>query len=250
MNKEFFSNWSIIAGPCAAESRDQILDSAREIKIAGGNILRAGIWKPRTNPNSWQGAGNEAIDWMLEARKETGISIATEVKDFETISTVLGANFDLLWIGSRNAQNYSLLEEIGKETSDKKIPIVLKRGFSSSLDEWIGSMEYIYKNNPNVVLCERGIRGYSPDTGNILDLQTAKLAQERTCLPVLIDVSHASGRRDLILPMALASKAAGFNGLMIEVHPNPDNAKTDSRQQISTKDFSELVRRVNLIPEY
>ena len=251
MNKEIFNEkkWVVIAGPCAAENRNQILESATEIKKAGGDILRAGIWKPRTNPDTWQGAGDIAIDWMIEARKNTGMPISTEVKDIRTIDIALRANFDLLWIGSRNAQNYALLEEIGKQTNDKKIPIILKRGFSSSLDEWIGSMEYIYKNNPNVILCERGIRGFSPDTRNILDLQTAYLAKQQSGLPVVIDVSHAAGRSDLITPMAVAAKAVGFDGLMVEVHPTPATAKTDSKQQISFNDFNNLIETLNRMPD-
>jgi 3-deoxy-7-phosphoheptulonate synthase len=248
MNNEFFKNWTTIAGPCSAENREQVLISAKRIKELGGNILRAGIWKPRTSPNTWQGAGDIAIEWMKEAKKETGIAIATEVKTVDNIEKTLLAGFDLLWIGSRNGQNYSLLEEVGKLTSSNKLPIIIKRAMSISLEEWIGSAEYVKRYNSNIILCERGIRGYSPDTRNILDLQTAKLAQNKIDSPVIIDVSHAAGRRDLILPMALASKAAGFNGLMIEVHPNPDNALTDSKQQVSIEAFGDIVKRLDCIP--
>lgn len=250
IEKIFSSNsWKIIAGPCAAESREQVLLTAAKVKEFGGDVFRAGIWKPRTNPNAWQGIGDAAVEWMLEAKKETGIAIATEVKDSKSIEKALVANFDLLWIGSRNGLSYPLLEETGKLTSDAKTAILIKRAMACSLDEWIGAAEYVAKYNPNIILCERGTRGYSPDTRNILDLQTAKLAQEKTGLPVIIDVSHASGRRDLILPMAMASKAAGFNGLMVEVHPDPNAALTDDFQQISTESFKNLTKRLNLIPD-
>lgn len=248
MTGETFRNWTVIAGPCAAESQGQILSCARRIQDDGGNILRAGLWKPRTKPDAWQGCGDIGVKWMVEAKRDTGIAISTEVKDSATIEATLKAGFDVLWIGSRNGQNFSLLEEVGRQTSDSKIPIVLKRSMASSLEEWVGAAGYIAQFNPNVVFCERGIRGYSPDTRNILDLQTAKLAQIQTGLPVIVDVSHAAGRRDLILPMAIATKAAGLNGLMVEVHPNPDMALTDSKQQISLNDFGDLVRRLNRIP--
>lgn len=251
MKKEFFTlnSWTTIAGPCAAESSEQILNSAKRIKELGGDLLRAGIWKPRTNPDFWQGVGDEAIEWMVEARKQTGIAISTEVKSIENIEKTLSAKFDLLWIGSRNGQNYDLLDEIGKMTSDNNIPILLKRSMSSTLEEWIGAAGYITRNHSNVILCERGIRGYTPDTRNVLDLQTAFLAKKESGLPVIIDVSHAAGRRDLIVPMAVATKAVGFDGLMVEVHPNPDTAKTDSKQQISAEEFGQLMEVLNRLPE-
>lgn len=251
MRNELFTlnSWTVIAGPCAAESRDQILTSAKRIKELGGDILRAGIWKPRTNPDSWQGVGDEAIEWMVEAKKQTGIAISTEVKSIENIEKTLSAKFDLLWVGSRNGQNYDLLDEIGKMTSDNNIPILLKRSMASTLEEWIGAAGYITRHHPNVILCERGIRGYTPDTRNVLDLQTAYLAKKETGLTVFIDVSHAAGRRDLIVPMAVATKAVGFDGLMVEVHPNPNMAKTDSKQQISAEEFSQLMEVLNRLPE-
>jgi 3-deoxy-7-phosphoheptulonate synthase len=243
-----WSNWQVIAGPCAAESRNQILRAANGISESKANILRAGLWKPRTNPESWQGAGDEALEWMQEARRVSGLAIATEVKDSGTLEAVLRAEFDVLWIGSRSAQYYPLLEEVGTATSGTILPIILKRGMGSDLEEWLGAANYIYKHNPNIILCERGIKGFPKDTRNVLDLQTAKLAQKESGLPVIIDVSHAAGRRDLITPMALAAKAAGFNGLMVEVHPNPDEAKTDAKQQISLSDFANLMYLLNSIP--
>lgn len=245
---EIDNNWTVVAGPCAAESREQIAQSASSIASARADVLRAGLWKPRTTPDSWQGAGEEAVEWMQEARRQTGIAITTEVNSARTIESTLKVGFDILWIGSRNSTYFPLLDEVGRQTADKQIPIILKRGMGSELSEWLGAADYIRKHNPNVILCERGIKGFNKETRNTLDLQTAKLAQIESGLPVIIDVSHAAGRRDLILPMAMAVKASGFNGLMIETHPNPDNAKTDAKQQISLTDFDILMNKLNTIP--
>lgn len=249
MTKEtkYFQNWNVIAGPCAAESLDQIIESAKNLKDCGADILRAGVWKPRTNPNNWQGVGEESIDWLIQARDKTNISIATEVRDRISLEKILSAKFDYIWVGSRNGQNYTLLEEVGKLSSETKTPIILKRSMSASLNEWLGAAEYITRYNQDVILCERGIRGYSEDTRNILDIQTAWLAKQKSGLPVIVDVSHAAGRVDLIIPMSKAVKAAGFNGLMVEVHPDPVHAKTDSQQQINFKEFEILIREVNKI---
>ena len=164
-----------------------------------------------------------------------------------TLETCLRAKFDIVWVGSRNGQSYSFLEEVGKQTAGSKIPVILKRSMGADLDDWVGAAEYIAKHNSNVILCERGIKGFPRDTRNVLDLQTAKLAQNMG-FPVIIDVSHAAGRRDLIIPMALAVKAAGFNGLMIEVHPDPDTALSDAKQQITLSEFQLLVSKLALIP--
>jgi len=241
------NNWTVIAGPCSAEDRTQIIDIAKELSHLKVDVLRAGLWKPRTHIDSWQGVGEQGLEWMQEARKETGIAIATEVKDEKTLEATLRANLDILWIGSRNGQNYALLEAVGKMTSHTKIPIILKRNMGADLDDWLGAAEYIAKYNPNVILCERGIKGFPRETRNVLDLQIAKLAQYAG-FPVIIDVSHAAGRRDLITPMALAVKAAGFNGLMVEVHQNPDSALSDSKQQINTSDFKILSDKLALVP--
>src|SRR3989344_5173698 len=248
-NKELnLSQWSVIAGPCAAESRIQIVESAKKLSESGVNVMRAGLWKQRTSPNSWQGVGEEGVNWMVEAREITGIAISTEVKDEKVLEKTLRAEFDVLWIGSRNAKCFSLLEEVGKSTSGLRLPIILKRGMGADLDEWLGAAEYITKHNPNVILCERGIKGFPKNTRNVLDLQTAKLAQIRSGLPVIIDVSHAAGRRDLVTPMAYAAKAAGFNGVMIEAHPDPDQAMTDANQQISLKILDLIMRKLDRIP--
>lgn len=248
MSKETFSkNWIIIAGPCAAESRQQVFDSALGIsQIDKGIVFRAGIWKPRTNPNSWQGSGEKAISWMVDIKKQTGLAIATEVNIPQNIEKLLSAGFDSLWVGSRNSQNYDLLKEIGTQTSSNHIPIILKRGMSEYANEWIASAGYITRNNPNVIFCERGVRGPTENTTkNILDLQTACIVQDETGLPVIIDPSHASGRRDLITRMSLATKAVGLNGLMIEVHPTPNTALSDSSQQINIPHFRQLIQELN-----
>ena len=248
ISHEVDRNWTVVGGPCAAESKDQILQSARSIAESGAQVLRAGIWKPRTSPDSWQGAGDQALEWMKEAKRQTGIAIATEVNSISTVEAILRAEFDILWIGSRNSTYFPLLAEVGRLTSDKQTPVILKRGMGLELEEWLGAAEYIRKHNPNVILCERGIKGFNRCTRNTLDLQTAKLAQIESGLPVIVDVSHAAGRRDLITPMALAVRAAGFNGLMVEVHPYPDKARTDSKQQISLEEFKELMRKLDKIP--
>lgn len=245
---EIANNWTVVGGPCAAESKEQVLESAKSISKSRAQVLRAGIWKPRTSPNSWQGVGVEALEWMQEAKHQTGIAITTEVNSVDTVESTLRAEFDILWIGSRNSTYFPLLTEVGILTSDKQIPVILKRGMGSELDEWLGAADYIRKHNPNVILCERGIKGFNQCTRNTLDLQTAKLAQIESGLPVIVDISHAAGRRDLIVPMALAVKAAGFNGLMVEVHPEPDKARTDSKQQISLEDFRALMQKLEKIP--
>jgi len=237
----FNKNWIYVVGPCAAESKKQIFISAKKLKKHGVHIFRAGIWKPRTNSNAWQGIGDRAVEWLVEVKKKVGIKIATEVKDKRTLNLALKANFDLVWVGSRNGQNYAFLHEVGLMTKKTKTPVIVKRAMATSLNEWIGAAGYVARNNSNIILCERGIRGYAPDTRNILDLQGAYLAKINTKYPVIVDVSHAAGRRDLILPMSKAVKACGFNGLMVEVHPQPDLAKTDGFQQINFRKFSQLI---------
>lgn len=233
-----------IAGPCAAESREQILQTAESLSALGIKIMRAGIWKPRTSSEDWQGVGDIGLDWLKEAKQRTGILTATEVNNKRTVDLAIQMGIDYLWIGSRNAQNYVLLEEIGKATAKKKSPVILKRAMSSSLKEWLGGAGYIAKYNPNIILCERGIRGYSPDTRNILDLQTAYLAKLQSPYKVIVDVSHAAGRTDLIFPMSKAVKASGLDGLMIEVHPDPKNAKTDNFQQVNLQEIKKIFNAV------
>lgn len=241
------SEWTVVAGPCAAESKAQIITVAKGIAEAGGCVLRAGLWKPRTSTKSWQGVGEKGIEWIKKAKEVTGLAAATEVRDIRLIDKVLSAKFDILWIGSRNAQNFELLTEVGRQTSSLKTPLILKRGMGVDLDEWLGAAGYVTSNNPNVILCERGIKAFPRQTRNVLDLQTAWLAKQKSKLPVIVDVSHAAGRKELILPMAKAVKAAGFNGLMVEVHPNPDEAMIDQKQQISLDEFRVLMEQLEQI---
>jgi 3-deoxy-7-phosphoheptulonate synthase len=248
VRNEVKGSWTVIAGPCAAENRDQVMDTARSVSGEGALCLRAGIWKPRTRARSWQGAGEEALEWMREAREETGIAIATEVNNAATLDLALRYEFDLVWVGSRNGMSYPLLDEVGRQTAGTNCLVMIKRNMGGDLEDWLGASEYILKYNSNVLLCERGIKGFPRDTRNVLDLQVAKLAQIESGLPVIIDVSHAAGRRDLIKPMALASKAAGFDGLMVEVHPEPERALSDAKQQIGFRDFSLLMRQLAQIP--
>lgn len=244
MKKISSKSFIFIAGPCAAESREQILKTAKSLSIMGIKIMRAGIWKPRTSSDDWQGVGDIGLDWLKEAKQKTGILTATEVKDERTIDLAMKMGIDYLWIGSRNAQNYALLEKVGQATSKSKTPIILKRSMSSSLKEWLGGAGYVAKYNSNIILCERGIRGYSPDTRNILDLQTAYLAKLQSPYKVIVDVSHAAGRTDLIFPMSKAVRASGLDGLMIEAHPDPKNAKTDSFQQVDLKEIKKIFNAV------
>lgn len=245
---DIVNSWTVVAGPCAAESEDQILQTAESAVENGAHLFRAGLWKPRTSPDSWQGAGEEGLQWMRSAKHQFGIAITTEVNSPKTIESAMNADFDVLWIGSRSAVHYPLLNEVGMQTSQTKTPVLLKRGMGSELAEWLSAADYIRRWNHNVILCERGIKSFERSTRNTLDLQAAKLAQMESGLPVIVDVSHAAGRRDLILPMALAVKAAGLDGLMIETHPNPNKARTDSKQQLPLDDFRKLMGKLKSIP--
>ena len=230
----------IIAGPCAVESETQMLATARCVKRAGGQMLRGGAFKPRTFPHSFQGLGAPGLEILKAARAETGLPIVTEVMDARHIELVHDCA-DVMQVGSRNMQNFTLLKELGRIDS----PVLLKRGMSATLDEWIGAAEYILSGgNSRVILCERGIRTSAACTRNTLDLGIVPIAKARTSLPVIVDPSHAAGRADLVLPMSLAAVAAGADGLLVEVHPDPPRAKSDCDQQITPRAFGELVRRV------
>ena len=250
MYKRSDKNWIVIAGPCAAESREQIMKCAEAVSKYKNTILRAGIWKPRTKAGSWQGVGDEALEWMSDARGKFDIAIATETKDEESLMKVIEYEFDLVWVGARNGMNYSLLEKIGENFGDKENVIILKRSMGADLDEWLGAAQYILKYTKNLILCERGIKGFPRNTRNVLDIQTAKLAQTESKLKTIVDLSHAAGRRDLVIPMSLAAKAAGFDGIMVEIHPEPDKAKTDSSQQLTLEEFKGLMEKLNKIPDH
>ena len=234
--------FTIIAGPCAVESENQILTIAKSVKDSGATILRGGAFKPRTSPYDFQGLKEKGIDLLLKAKIETGLPIITEITNEKYLP--LYKDIDIIQVGSRNMQNFELLKTLGK--TDKII--LLKRGFANTIEELIMSAEYIKsEGNHNIILCERGIRTFEPSTRNTLDLAAVPLLKELTGLPVIVDPSHGTGRAELILPMALAAVAAGADGLMIEVHNDPANALCDGNQSITLEEFELLVKKVNKI---
>jgi 3-deoxy-7-phosphoheptulonate synthase len=230
----------VMAGPCSVESAAQTLAAARAVKAAGADLLRGGAFKPRTSPYAFQGLGLEGLKILAQAREATGLPIVTEVLDPRDVSWV--AEFaDILQIGTRNMQNFALLKEVGKASR----PVLLKRGMYSTLEEWLNCAEYILsEGNPNVILCERGIRTFETYTRNTLDLSAVPAIKELTHLPIVIDPTHSTGRLSLIGPMSLAAVAAGADGLMIEVHPNPAEALCDADQALTPEMFRELMVRV------
>ncbi|MCB0311007.1 MAG: 3-deoxy-7-phosphoheptulonate synthase [Bdellovibrionales bacterium] len=231
---------TIFAGPCAIESETQILQTAQAVKAAGANILRGGAFKPRTSPYSFQGLGLDGLKLLFKAGCETGLPTITEVLDTRDVSWV--AEFvDILQIGARNMQNFALLNEVGKSQK----PVMLKRGPHSTINEWLSCAEYILKaGNPNVILCERGIRTAENYTRNTFDLSAVAAAKRLTHLPVIADPSHATGRPELIGPMSKAAIAAGADGLMIEVHCNPAEALSDKEQALHPHEFAAIVQEV------
>ncbi len=232
----------VIGGPCSVESREQIIDSAMAVKAAGGHILRGGAYKPRTSPYSFQGMAEEGLKLLAEAREKTGLPVQTEVMD-SSEADLIGEYADILQIGARNVQNFSLLKKVGQ----MKKPVFLKRGMSTSLEEFLMSAEYVLsQGNPDVILCERGIRTFETATRNTLDLAAVPLLKELTHLPVVVDPSHATGLWRLVPPMAKAAVAAGADGLMIEVHPKPSEAFSDGAQSLKPKVFDQLMR--DLVP--
>jgi len=233
----------IIAGPCAVESEEQTLTTARKVKAAGAHLFRGGAFKPRTAPTSFQGLGNPALEILRKARDETGLPVVTEVMDARDLENV-AATADLLQVGSRNMQNFTLLKELGR--IDK--PVLLKRGMSATLSEWLSAADYILAGgNERVILCERGIRTFETSTRNTLDLSIVPAAKEISPLPVIVDPSHATGRASLIRPMSLAAVAAGADGLLIEVHPDPEHAASDAEQQITPEAFEALARDIRAL---
>jgi 3-deoxy-7-phosphoheptulonate synthase len=234
----------IMAGPCAVEHREQLLTTATAVKRAGAHVLRGGAFKPRTSPYQFQGLGIEGLHLLAEARRETGLPIVTEVMEPETVD-VVAQHADVLQVGSRNMQNYPLLLSVGRHSA--KRPVLLKRGLSSTIEEWLLAAEYIVAaGNPNVILCERGIRSYDQQTRNVLDLTCVPLLQEFTHLPIIIDPSHATGHRHLVSPMSRASIAAGADGLIIETHTDPDHALCDGRQSVTPDQLKRIVHEATL----
>ena len=230
----------IIGGPCSVESEEQTIETARKVKEAGGNMLRGGAFKPRTSPYDFQGLGLLGLKILEKAKKETGLPVVTEVTDPRDVSWVC-EYADVLQIGTRNMQNYSLLKEVGKAER----PVLLKRGMYSTLKEWLNCAEYILaEGNPNVILCERGIRTHETYTRNTLDLSIVPSVREVSHLPIIVDPSHGTGRLSLIEPMSLASLAAGADGIMIEVHYRPEEALCDKDQAMPPEMFANLVKKL------
>jgi len=227
----------VMAGPCAVESRDQLMETAACVRREGGRVLRGGAFKPRTSPYSFQGLGPPALALLAEAREVTGLPIISEVVDPADIEA-FDAHVDVLQVGARNMQNFTLLRAVGQS----RRPVLLKRGLSSTIDEWLLAAEYILAaGNPNVILCERGIRTFETATRNTLDLSAVPVLRGRTHLPVVIDPSHGTGHRSLVGPMALAGAAVGADGLLIEVHPDPPNARSDGDQSLDFEEFGALM---------
>jgi 3-deoxy-7-phosphoheptulonate synthase len=235
----------LCGGPCAVESREQILESARAVKAAGGELLRGGAYKPRTSPYSFQGLGEEGLRYLAQAREETGLGVVTEAVDVESFDLV-ESYADCVQIGARNMQNFSLLRRAGRS----KKPVLLKRGMSSTLEEFLMAAEYILaEGNYNVILCERGVRTFADHTRNTLDLSVVPAVQSLSHLPIIVDPSHGTGKRDKVIPMALASIAAGASGLIVEVHPNPERALSDGYQSLDPEQFVELAEECFALAE-
>jgi 3-deoxy-7-phosphoheptulonate synthase len=231
---------TIIAGPCSVESEEQTMSAARAVKAAGAKLLRGGAFKPRTSPYEFRGLGTKGLEILAQAREETGLAIITEVMTPADVEQVYEYT-DVFQIGARNSQNYYLLEEVGKAGK----PVMLKRGMSMLIEEWLLAAEYILsQGNHDVILCERGIRTYEKETRNTLDIAAVPVAQRMSHLPVFVDPSHAAGKRPYVAALALAAVAAGADGLMIEVHPNPDYALSDGMQSLNFNEFSELMPRI------
>ena len=228
----------VMAGPCSVESREQILETAHAVKEAGATILRGGAYKPRTSPYSFQGMEEEGLKLLKEARDETGLQIITEVMTPEQVPLV-ASYADILQIGARNMQNYGLLRAVGKCAK----PVFIKRGMMSTINELLMSAEYVMsEGNTQVILCERGIRTFETETRNTLDISAVPVLKKNSHLPVIVDPSHATGHWDFVAPMALASVAAGADGIMVEVHPHPEEAFSDGAQSLKPKRFAELMR--------
>ncbi len=233
-------DFTVIAGPCSVEGREMLLDTARAVRAAGASMLRGGAFKPRTSPYAFQGLGKSALRMLADVRAATGIPVVSEVMDTRQVELV-AEHVDMLQIGARNMQNFALLAEVGRTQR----PVLLKRGLSATIAELLMAAEYVMaQGNHDVVLCERGIRTFEPSTRNTLDIAAIPVLKRETHLPVIVDPSHAGGRADLVLPLALAAVAAGADGLIIEVHPHPDQALSDGDQSIAFDSFRRLMHRV------
>ncbi len=231
----------IMSGPCAVESKEQLLATAHAIKKAGAHILRGGAYKPRTSPYAFQGLEEEGLKYMKEAREETGLPVICEVTSLNAIEAAV-KYVDMLQIGARNMQNFYLLKEAGKSG----LPVLLKRGLAATIDEWLNASEYIIsEGNPNVVLCERGIRTFETATRNTLDISAVPVIKEKSHLPIIVDPSHATGVRAYVKPLAKSAIAVGADGLMIETHPDPSTALSDGPQSLTFEQFESLTKDLN-----
>jgi 3-deoxy-7-phosphoheptulonate synthase len=233
----------VIAGPCSVESETQIITAAQQVKDAGATMLRGGAFKPRTSPYAFQGLGLEGLKLLAKAREETGLLIVTEAMDADGLGAV-AEYADIVQIGARNMQNFSLLKLAGRAGK----PVLLKRGMAATINELLLSAEYLLaEGNHDVILCERGIRSFDPATRNVLDLTAIPVVQSLSHLPIIADPSHGTGRRDKVIPMARASVASGADGIMVEVHPQPDRALSDGDQSLYPDQFKELMRQIEVI---
>lgn len=233
----------VMAGPCAVENKTLLVETAKEVKAAGATFIRGGAFKPRTSPYTFQGLGEEGLKYLADARERTGLPVVTEVMDPRDMDIIV-KYADIVQIGARNMQNFRLLKEVGAYHK----PVVLKRGISATIKEWLMSAEYIMAGgNHDVILCERGIRTYETATRNTLDLSAVPVLKQLTHLPVIVDPSHAVGKWDLVAPMAKAAVAAGADGLIIEVHPNPEEALSDGEQSLKPKMFKQLMEEMKPI---
>ena len=235
----------MMAGPCAVESEQQIIAAAQGVKKAGAQFLRGGAYKPRTSPYAFQGLEDEGYRLLRKAADETGLLVISEVTDYEQID-VAGKYCDMLQVGARNMQNFRLLRELGRSG----LPVLLKRGMASTIEEWLDAAEYILsEGNSNVVLCERGIRTFETATRNTLDVSAVPVVKERSSLPIIIDPSHAAGKQRYVEPLALAGIAAGADGLIVEVHPEPKKAMSDAAQQLTFEQYAALFQHAEKVAE-
>ncbi|MEK7309717.1 MAG: 3-deoxy-7-phosphoheptulonate synthase [Planctomycetota bacterium] len=240
------SGFVVIAGPCSIESETQMIQTAQAVKEAGANMLRGGAFKPRTSPYAFQGLGLKGLKILKKAGQETGLPVVTEVLDTRDVSWV-SEYTDVLQIGARNIQNFSLLKEVGKINK----PVIIKRGMDSTIEELLNCAEYILSaGNPAVILCERGIRTFETYTRNTLDLSAVPALKELTHLPVIVDPSHATGRISLITPMSLAAVACGADGIMVEVHINPAEALSDKEQSLTPAQFTEMMKKIDALSKF
>ena len=237
---------TVMAGPCSVESREQLFETADAVKAAGATVLRGGAFKPRTSPYAFQGLGVQALRYLAEARERTGLPVITEVMEPSQVD-IVAEYADILQIGTRNMQNYSLLRDVGRVAR----PVMLKRGYGATVEEWLMAAEYIVSSgNPNVILCERGIRTFETYTRNTMDLAAVPLAHHLTHLPVIVDPSHATGKRWLVKPLAIGGVAVGADGVMVEVHPRPDEALSDAEQQLNIEQFRDMMEAIVPVHEH